>query len=444
MSAGQLEIVTAILFHEIYRPRMACLAPTGYGKSEAVAMGVILRVYICHEPFIIASVKYGTSEIIMKKVIEHIFDSDLLVAELEIDTSKKLSKLKRERNKQAINFKSGGGIKIVSLHGSESDVSAAIGEHVPNVILDESPLLTAGKYLIVLKMLEGTGDYYRTFLFELGNAINRNHFMHNIKFNPEYYKLDISLEQALAEGRLDEKSVEEKRGLPNFEEFYLCRFPAEDEIDENGYRQLLTEAEIAASFVDTLHVDRGQQIKLGVDIGGGGDYNVYCGRQEMQAWIESKNKSNDTMVNVSEVEKIIEDYTLKENGETRPLITPNDVFLDDIGIGRGATDRLIEKELEVNGISVGEPADDPTRFKNKKAENYWRTRLFIKNGGRLLASKEWYQLAWIKYKTNSDKVIQIEPKEDLKKRTGKSPDFAEALMLTFSTPQPVPGIRMLD
>jgi hypothetical protein len=27
--------------------------------------------------------------------------------------------------------------------------------------------------------------------------------------------------------------------------------------------------------------------------------------------------------------------------------------------------------------------------------------------------------------------VKIEPKEDLKKRSGKSPDFAEALMLTF-------------
>jgi phage I-like protein len=37
---------------------------------------------------------------------------------------------------------------------------------------------------------------------------------------------------------------------------------------------------------------------------------------------------------------------------------------------------------------------------------------------------------WIKYKVSSDKVIQIEPKQQLKARTGKSPDVAEALMLT--------------
>src|SRR5205823_1227334 len=40
-------------------------------------------------------------------------------------------------------------------------VPTAIGEHVPNIILDESPLLSPAKYLIILKILEGTGDYYK-------------------------------------------------------------------------------------------------------------------------------------------------------------------------------------------------------------------------------------------------------------------------------------------
>lgn len=55
----------------------------------------------------------------------------------------------------------------------------------------------------------------------------------------------------------------------------------------------------------------------------------------------------------------------------------------------------------------------------------------------------WYQLTWIKYKVSSDKVLQIEPKEDLKKREGKSPDFAEAIMLTFADPVAQPGIVLL-
>jgi hypothetical protein len=44
------------------------------------------------------------------------------------------------------------------------------------------------------------------------------------------------------------------------------------------------------------------------------------------------------------------------------------------------------------------------------------------------------QLPWIRYKVSSDKVIQTETEQQLKARTGKSPDVAEALMLTHCTP----------
>ena len=47
----------------------------------------------------------------------------------------------------------------------------------------------------------------------------------------------------------------------------------------------------------------------------------------------------------------------------------------------------------------------------------------------------------VKYKVSTDKVLQIEPKEVLEKRTGKSPDYAEAFILTFTPRAPEPNIR---
>ena len=34
MSDGQIDIVASIVWHQFISPRVACLAPTGYGKSE--------------------------------------------------------------------------------------------------------------------------------------------------------------------------------------------------------------------------------------------------------------------------------------------------------------------------------------------------------------------------------------------------------------------------
>lgn len=446
-SDGEVDIFACVVFK--VEPRVACLAPTGYGKSEMVAMGAIICAWAYQESIIIGSVKYGTSEVIMKKVIAHIFDYDGFVSSLVIDKGEELMALKMERRKTNITFKEGGGIKIVSLHGADLDVSQAIGEHASFIILDESPLLSATKYLQTLKILEGTGPYDETFLFELGNAINRNHFMRNVKTNPKYLKIDISLDQAIAEGRLNQESVDEKRGMPYFEQFYECKFPDEDEIDDKGYRQLLTSSEIEAAMIDEIEIDKTKQIRLGEDIGAGGDFNTYVMRQEKIAWIEGFNKSNDTMTNVTETEKMVDDYSEEVEEKGLRVKKPNllkfeDIYIDDIGVGRGCSDRLIEKDEMVNPINVGLPSTNPTTYKNIKAENYWKLRLWIKAGGKLLRDDHWSQLTEIKYKINSDKVLQIEPKDELKKRTGHSPDFVEGLMLTFSEGVGVPTVTWLD
>jgi len=104
------------------------------------------------------------------------------------------------------------------------------------------------------------------------------------------------------------------------------------------------------------------------------------------------------------------------------------------------SDRLKELGLAVNGISVGSQAQDQTKYKNIKAEAYWGARQWIKAGHKLQNENGFRQLIWTRYKVNTDKVLQIEPKEELKRRTGKSPDFAEAFMLTFAPPIPQPDI----
>lgn len=432
MSEGQMLIFSAIVFK--LNPRIASLAPTGYGKSEAISMGVIVRTCLMGDAFIVASVKLGTSDIIMSKVNEHLFDNNIFITQLEFNSEEDFDRLRRKRTQSHLTFKNGGELQIVSLHGAENSNSVSLGIHAPNIVLDESPLLNPSKYLQLLKILEGTGDYYKTFLFELGNALNRNHFLQNIHYNPNYLVIFIGLEQAIREGRLDPKSVEEKRGMPLFREFYECIFPDEDEIDAQGYRILIPQSQVTdrmRGYTEPSEEDIVSPI-LGVDVGGGGDLSVFVIRSGDRAWIETTNKSADTMTCVSETERIMAKYGIK----------PEAVFIDDIGIGRGVTDRLKEKGLMVNAVAVGVNAMDKTRYGNMKAENFWLLKVWLDAGGKLNQNDSWQQLSWIKYKTTTDKVIMIEAKEELKKRTGKSPDFAEALMLTF-TKRLAPNVRFI-
>ncbi len=113
------------------------------------------------------------------------------------------------------------------------------------------------------------------------------------------------------------------------------------------------------------------------------------------------------------------------------------VCIDEIGIGAGVVDALKKSGANVKGINVGSGAEDPTRYFNKRAELYWRLREFFENGGISLAHLDEdvldelkSQLTAIKYKFTTGR-LQIESKEDMKRRGFPSPDLADALMLSY-------------
>lgn len=429
LSPGQQEIFNTILY--LKSPRVQAIAPTQYGKSLTVALATLLSAVSMGEKWTIIAGSEKKALIIMRYVIDHIFDDQLFTEQLELDSSNQLDRLKRERSRTNITFKTGGGVQVLTLdaRNTKRSIEAAMGFGGNRLILDESSLIEDRLYSTVKRMLGGY-KYSDTFLFEIGNPFYRNHFLRTWQ-GTRYKKIFIDYKQGLEEGRFSPEFIEEMREEAFFDVLYECKFPDADAIDARGYRSLLSDTELLASFVGD--VPKTGELRLGVDIGGGGDYNVYVLRSREYAWVESKNRSNDTMTNVSEVQRIIKDYGVK----------PEAIFIDDIGVGRGVADRLKELGISINGVSVGSPAVDKTRYKNIKAEISWLLRSWIVNGGKLEDIQGFRQLLWIKYKVSTDKVIQIEPKQDLITRTGKSPDYADALALTFATGKARPSVRFI-
>lgn len=399
-----------------------------------MALAVLLRIIAYQERFAILAPSEKKAQIIMNYIIDHVFDVPAFTDLLELDPTVSLDRLRRERSRERLTFKGGGGIMTLTLdaRNSRRSLEAAMGFGGNRLILDESSLIDDPLYATVKRMLGGY-PYQDTFLLEIGNPFYRNHFYRTWQSQP-YNKLFIDYHVGLAEGRYSEEFIEEMREEAFFDVFYECRFPDEDSIDERGYRLLLTNDDLDKAFIDDVSEQKEQDEYLGVDIGAGGDLNVYVLRNHDCAWVESTNRSSDTMTNVTEVVRILNE---------RPKLTAERVFIDDIGIGRGVSDRLREMGYAVNGVSVGEKASDQTKYFNIKAEAFWGARSWLKAGGKLLKDDKLRQLTWIKYKVNTDKVLQIEPKEQLKQRTGKSPDFAEALMLTFVVPPPSPSITWI-
>lgn len=111
-------------------------------------------------------------------------------------------------------------------------------------------------------------------------------------------------------------------------------------------------------------------------------------------------------------------------------------YLDVIGLGAGVFDELRARSLNVVPVNVSEPAYDPIRFANKRAELYWYLREgFEKKQIDLDAEDEdlHAQLTNIKWGLTRKKgQIYLESKDDMKKRGLPSPDRADGCMLCFS------------
>ncbi len=113
-------------------------------------------------------------------------------------------------------------------------------------------------------------------------------------------------------------------------------------------------------------------------------------------------------------------------------IKGDEIFIDDVGVGGGVTDRANELGYNVIGIREGSSANNSDIFANIKAENYFELKRWINKGGKVLRHQDWRQLLEVKYKRNSSGRTQLEPKDEMFKRGVKSPDIADAGSLTFN------------
>lgn len=114
-------------------------------------------------------------------------------------------------------------------------------------------------------------------------------------------------------------------------------------------------------------------------------------------------------------------------------------FIDDTGgFGAGVIDSLIQAGHGPVPINFSSRPNN-SRFQNKRAEIWFEMADWVKRGGALPNDPELTQeLTLPTYFVNRQGKIQIEEKDQIKERIGRSPDKADALALTFSHPE-MPG-----
>jgi phage terminase large subunit len=170
----------------------------------------------------------------------------------------------------------------------------------------------------------------------------------------------------------------------------------------------------------------------------GDDQTVLCKRQGCVVWPLRAWRIADSMVLADQIAGIL----IKE--------PPDAVFLDTGGpSGIAVLDRLRQLGFRAQGIDFAtDPVgDDPTapKFGNRRAEMHYKAGKWVEKHGALPRDIELgAELCEPEYSIDQkgkQTKYWIEPKDEIKKRLGRSPDRADAFALTFAAPVAPKGLR---
>lgn len=374
------------------------------------------------------------ARIIMGYIIDHLFDNPLTENALEIDkTQSSIRRLQLERSKNRLTFnlgtKNGKPLKseifIVSAdsRNKQNAGDSVMGLGSPNVVLDEAALIDNNIESKIFRML---GDNMDNFYLKIGNPFKRNHFYETDK-DPDYFKMNIDYHIGIKEGRITEKHIAEARKRPNFDVLFENKFPDGEMVDSAGYSPLILEEELERAIYTLPKESWIGKPRLSVDVAGeGSNQTVWTLRFENYAKILAVSAISDTM----EIANVTVRYMTEHN------VHAYNVFIDANGIGKGVFDRLHQKKIYVRKVIASQSADigeDDDTFLNRRAQNYWRMRKWIMEGGKLDEEHRdyWFQILDVRYKTMDNKKIQIMPKLMMLREGIESPDAADALAQSF-------------
>ena len=417
LTDGQAEIFS-LIFQKRY-PRNHIMTFTRYGKSFVVALAILTRICTYPEKWVIVSGRERQAKVIMGYIIDHIFDNAYTKNKFEIGKEESEDRIKREKSKARLTFRhSNGMMGEVSVVSADSRNKQTAGDSVmglgaPHVVLDEASLIDDDIEAKIFRML---GDQTENFYFKIGNPFRLNHFYRD-SLNPKYHHLNIDYVQGIKEGRQVTDFIEEAKGKPLFSVLFENKFPPVDMIDDRGYIPIIGAADLR------MGEDMGfvGPVRLGVDVAGeGSNLSVWVARDNFRAKIlafEAKSTKQSVAMKTAGVQDVLG-------------IDPSKTWIDNFGEGANVSQELAKLKRYVQAVNVGNAPDDE-RFLNKRAEAYWRMREWLRAGGELVKDDRWRELLNIKYRAESNRKIKIMSKDEMRRDGMESPDFADALSLTF-------------
>lgn len=167
------------------------------------------------------------------------------------------------------------------------------------------------------------------------------------------------------------------------------------------------------------------------DFARGGDENVLAEARGNRVRVAAAWREKDTMRACGEFIRLF-----RAHGLTQETV-PHCVAGDNCGLGAVIIDRLHELGWCIQRDDAGAAADDSERYVNRSAETWGEAAQQIEAGQWIIADDEQLQAQLISRKTKprSDGRVQLESKEEMKKRGIGSPDRADAVLGAMRKPK---------
>lgn len=393
--------------------RVAVKSGNGLGKGFSAAVAILWFLY-CHEQAVVLSTAptfRQVRHVLWRQVhkmyhgAEYSLGGKLLDTRLEMSDGRFALGLSADSDDEFQGFHSPNMLIVVD---EAEGVEEPIYEAIEGVMTSENCRL-----LLIGNPTTMSGTFRRAFYEE-------RELYHTITISA-LESPNLTNGKVVTRGLVSRRWVEERKKVwgednPIYQARVLGEFP------DQGDDTLIALSQVEAAVNREMETEADGPVIVAVDVARfGSDKSVILLRRGAVVEHIQPHRGLDTMKLVGYVIHAIDTWE------------PDEVVVDEIGIGAGVMDRLREQGYRVRGVNVATSARDSQHFANLRAEGYWNLRQLVMEGSLSLpADNELVgQLAGLRYSFNSLGRVVIESKEEMRRRNTPSPDKADALMLAF-------------
>lgn len=304
-------------------------------------------------------------------------------------------------------------------HSSES-FAGLHAEHVL-VIYDEASAIPDK----IWEVTEGAMTTPRAMWFVYGNpTLNTGRFRECFgRFRARWRHRQIDSRTA----KMTNKKEIDQWEVDHGEDSDFFRVRVKGQFPKQGDTQLISNDKVEKAQQRTVEVGFGTPKIMAVDVARyGNDQSVIAMREGRRLNPLIKLRSMDLMTLSAWVGGLAREYK------------PDILLVDGIGVGAGVVDKLIElgfPVIEVIGGAATSP-ENKNKLYNLRMEMWWRMKDWLNTADIPADDQELFQdLISPTYKHDSKRMLmQLESKEEMKKRGLQSPDCGDAVAMTFAYP----------